>query len=175
MKIYHWVIMPNHYHFLGEIVVPEELSSVMAGINHGYTRYYHRKYGTAGFLWQGRFKSQPVEKDKYFLTCGRYIERNPVRANLVGCPDDYLYSSAAYYTKGKQDGVTISSSVYETFIGNRRTRQRKYKEFILGFDSQDIKQYNNFNKPVGNDFFQKKLIRKKGRYFPRRQGRRYEI
>jgi putative transposase len=174
MRIYHWAIIPNHYHFLAEIATPEDLPSAMAGINQGYTRYYHKKYGTAGFLWQGRFKSQPVQKDKYLLACGRYIERNPVRANFVSYPDDYPYSSAAHYTKGDYDEITAVSPIYEMFIGKKKDKQLEYKKFILDFDPEDIRRYNNFNEPVGDNSFKKRLIKKKGRYLPRRQGRMHK-
>ena len=45
---YHWVLMPNHYHLLLEIAVPERLSSIMAGLARSYVYYHHNKYETAG-------------------------------------------------------------------------------------------------------------------------------
>ena len=83
MSIYHWVIMSNHYHLLLEILEPEKISHCMAGLGRAYTHYYHKTYSTAGYLWQGRFKLQPIEKESYLLACGRYIERNPVRVGIV--------------------------------------------------------------------------------------------
>lgn len=56
IKIYHWVIMPNHYHLILEIKEPEAISKLMAGLARAYTHYYHRINHTSGFLWQGRFK-----------------------------------------------------------------------------------------------------------------------
>lgn len=61
-KVYHWVVMPNHYHLLLELVDPEVISGCMAGLNRSYACYHHRIYHTAGFLWQGRFKLQPGKK-----------------------------------------------------------------------------------------------------------------
>jgi putative transposase len=52
VKVYHWVIMPNHYHLLMEIAEPETISSCMAGLNRSYACYHHRIYHTAGFLYQ---------------------------------------------------------------------------------------------------------------------------
>ena len=63
MSIYHYCIMPNHYHLLLEIKEPELLSSAMAGINKSYSIYYHKRFKTSGYLWQGRFKSKPIQKD----------------------------------------------------------------------------------------------------------------
>ena len=55
MMIYHYCIMPNHYHIEVEFDRVEVLSSAMAGIDRSYTHYYHKRYRTAGYLWQGRF------------------------------------------------------------------------------------------------------------------------
>jgi len=79
---YHWVFMPNHYYLLLELDNPERLSSIMAGLARAYVYYYHHKYQSSGHLWQGRFKSQPIEKEHYLLSCGRYIERNPVKVRI---------------------------------------------------------------------------------------------
>ena len=171
MNVYHWVIMSNHYHLLIEITIPEKLSSIIAGINRGYTHYYHKKYKTAGFLWQGRFKSQPIQKDRYLFACGRYIEQNPVRAHMARCAEDYSYSSARYYVIGDHDSLTIESPAYGAFGNSKKERQTRYKEFLLYFDAQDIEWYNDFNRPMGDESFKQRLVKQRGRYFPRRRGR----
>lgn len=58
MILYHYSLMPNHYHLECEIPIPEKISSVIGGINRAYSHYYHKKYKTAGYLWQGRFLSK---------------------------------------------------------------------------------------------------------------------
>jgi len=74
LKIYHWVIMSNHYHLLLALEQPKQISRVMAGLSKAYSCYQHKIYFAAGFLWQGRFKLQPVQQDSYLAACGRYIE-----------------------------------------------------------------------------------------------------
>jgi len=106
-SIYHWVLMPNHYHLLLEIDEPERISSVMAGLARSYVYYHHKKHQSSGHLWQGRFKSQAIQKEFYLLSCGRYIERNPVKASMVDIAERYPYSSAAYYVFGNDDGLTV--------------------------------------------------------------------
>ena len=63
LQIYHWVLMPTHYHLLLEIEEPERLSSIMAGLARSYAYYYHAKHRSFGHLWQGRFKSQAIQKE----------------------------------------------------------------------------------------------------------------
>ncbi len=47
-----------------------------------HVRRYHRHYESSGHVWQGRFKAFPVQSDEHCLTVLRYVERNPLRANM---------------------------------------------------------------------------------------------
>ena len=51
-----------------------------------YVHYFNRRYRFVGHLWQGRFKSPAIQCEGYLLSCGRYIERNPLEAGLVTEP-----------------------------------------------------------------------------------------
>ena len=82
-RVYHWVWMGNHYHMLVEVVY-ENLRDFAGGIQQAYAQYHHARHNGTGVFWQGRFKSKPVEIGPYLVSCGRYIERNPVRASLAG-------------------------------------------------------------------------------------------
>lgn len=171
ISIYHWVIMPNHYHLLLEIGEPEKISSVMSGLARSYTYRHHRKYHSAGYLWQGRFKSQPIDKETYLLSCGRYIERNPVRAKMVDFAEDYPYSSAAFYVFSKDDGLTTKDPVFDTFGDEPNKQRQSYKEYLKDFNSEDEQLFENIEHPAGPDEFLKRLIRGKGLFLPRRKGR----
>ena len=67
----------------------------MQSLNQSYTIWFNKKYDKNGHLWQGRFKSMVVTKNEYLLDCINYIELNPVRANLVQNPSEYIWSSYA--------------------------------------------------------------------------------
>ena len=170
-KIYHWVIMSNHYHLLLELETPERISKMMAGLARAYTHYHHRKYKTSGYLWQGRFKMQAVEKNSYLLACGRYIERNPVRAGLVSLAWDYAYSSCSFYCEGKQDGLTEESLSFGEFGDNQEQRQKAYKEFLKNFDQEEETHFQQFEHPVGNQMFVDRLFKEGFRLRPRHRGR----
>lgn len=169
-KIYHWVLMSNHYHLLVEIEEPQRLSKLMAGLSRSYTHYYHRTYGTCGYLWQGRFKMQPVQQERYLRACGRYIERNPVRAKMAQKAADYQYSSAAFYCRGINDRITDTSPCFEEF-GPGEDGRRNYESFLADFDETEEKSFDVFEKPLGDQAFIRRLIRSGGRYWPRRRGR----
>jgi len=96
MRILSFCIMPNHWHFVLYPKTGDDLSQFMRWITHTHTQRYHAHYHTTGYghLYQGRFKSFPVQDDDYFLQVCRYIERNPVRAGLVEKIADWRWSSA---------------------------------------------------------------------------------
>lgn len=171
LRIYHWVVMPNHYHLVLELDEPERISSVMAGIGRSYACYHHRKYKSAGYLWQGRFKSQPIQRELYLNACGRYIERNPVKTGIVEAAWDYLYSSARYYTSEHKDSLTKESPLFVDFGMTLEERYHNYREFLKSFDSEEEMLFDNIEFPRGSLEFINKLIKENGRFLPRRQGR----
>lgn len=89
-KLYGWCLMPNHPHL---ILCSNNLSKTMHAINSSYAQYFNCKYNRVGYVWQNRFKSYVVNKDKYLLNLIAYVEYNPVRAKIVSNPEDYKWSS----------------------------------------------------------------------------------
>ncbi len=98
--------MPNHVHLLGEIANHLMLSNFMHDLNRTYTRYFNNKHKKVGHLWQGRFRSMVITKDKYLIDCLSYIEMNPLRANLVKRPSEYPWNSYNARVLGKDDRIT---------------------------------------------------------------------
>jgi putative transposase len=91
--LYGFCLMPNHVHLVGEPLEIKNLSKFMQCLNRSYTAYFNKRYDKVGHLWQGRFKSKVIVKDRYVLDCIQYIEFNPVRANIVKSAANYLWSS----------------------------------------------------------------------------------
>ena len=95
-------LMGNHWHFNLCAKTGEDLSNFMRWVTHTHTQRYHAHYKTTGcgHLYQGRYKSFPIEKDNYFLQVCRYIERNPVRAGLTKKAEDWKWGSAFFRERG---------------------------------------------------------------------------
>lgn len=93
VAIHAWVFMTNHVHLLVTPSDEEGISLMMQSIGRQYVRYFNKTYRRTGTLWEGRFKSCLVQTAEYLLHCYRYIELNPVRANMVDDPADYVWSS----------------------------------------------------------------------------------
>ena len=96
VRIWSWCLMKNHVHM---IAVPDEedsLSRCFADAHVRYTRMINFRERWRGHLWQSRFGSSPMD-ETHLLLGGRYVERNPVRAEVVSAPWDYEWSSAKYH------------------------------------------------------------------------------
>jgi putative transposase len=171
IKLYHWAIMQNHFHLLLEIEDPERLSSAMAGLLRRYTHYHHTTYNTAGYLWQGRFKSQPVQKEEYMIACGRYIERNPVKAGIVVEAYEYPFSSARYYCCGAEDNIITEDPCYKEYARDKKEREEEYREFLRDFDSAQDRRFDAMEKPVGGEEFLRRLVQLNGRLVSCRRGK----
>ena len=171
LKIYHWVVMSNHYHLLLELEEPKAISKIIAGLSKAYSCYHHQAYFVTGFLWQGRFKLQPIQKEGYLVACGRYIERNPVRANMVIEGYEYFYSSARFYCLGETDGITTEDPTFPKFGTDLNHRRNAYIEFLRNFDDEEEKSFHDLEQPAGNKEFIRRLLKEKGRFVPRRKGR----
>ena len=94
IKIYGYCLMSNHVHLLAD---PRDdagnISSLMKRLAGRHARRVNLRNSWSGSLWESRFKCSPIDTDRYLLTCGRYIDLNPVRAGLVQAPEDYAWSS----------------------------------------------------------------------------------
>lgn len=95
VRLYAWCIMSNHWHFVVEPTAEGQLTGFFRWVAHTHAmrwRVAHKAVGL-GPLYQGRFKSFPIQQDGHFLTACRYVERNALSANLVDRAEDYRWGS----------------------------------------------------------------------------------
>ena len=100
VRLIAYCLMPNHFHL---VVIPDgdgDLSRWMQWLMTSHVRRHHRRYGTDGRLWQGRYKAFAVQDDRHLVTVLRYVERNPLRANLVSRAEAWPWSSLARRATG---------------------------------------------------------------------------
>jgi len=103
----------------------------MQAITQSYAKYYKKQYKLIGNLFQGRYKSSYIDKDEYLLECGRYIERNPLRARMVADLSEYYFSSYSFYVNGKKDDIITTDPLYEALSPDPAICRQRYKEYIL--------------------------------------------
>src|SRR5262250_2597411 len=85
----------NHWHLVLWPQREGELTAFVRWLTHTHTQRWHAHYHTSGtgHLYQGRFKSFPIEQDDHLYTVLRYVERNSLRADLVPRVQDWRWSS----------------------------------------------------------------------------------
>ena len=88
-------LLPNHWHLVLRPNRAGEMSRFLRWVTATHTMRYHAHYHTSGqgHVYQGRFKSFPVQDDGHFLTVCRYVERNALRAELVARAEDWRWGS----------------------------------------------------------------------------------
>ncbi len=83
MRLLSYCLMPNHFHLVLWPKGDGDMSRWMQWLMTAHVRRYHRHHHSSGHVWQGRYKSFPIEEDDHLLTVMRYVECNPVRAKTI--------------------------------------------------------------------------------------------
>ena len=126
-----WCLMTNHVHLLltpGEEVAG--LGQLMKRLAGRQTRRHNRLEGRSGTLWESRYKSSPVDTDRYLLACVRYIELNPVRASMVASPESYPWSSCRHRLGRTRCSWLDEDPCYVALGVTEEARRRRYRVFL---------------------------------------------
>jgi putative transposase len=169
-RLFQYCLLDNHVHVLLHLDDLRRLSALRAGLLLAYVRYFNRRYGFVGHLWQGRFRSPLVQRQCYWLSCGRYIERNPVEAGLIAQPWDYRWSSCRHYSLGETDALVATDPDYLELSPDPEPRQQRWREFVVGEDVREaVIQKGEW--AVGDDDFRRRMAPVLARPLPLRRGR----
>jgi putative transposase len=111
MRILAYCLMPNHWHLVLHPRADGDLSKFLQRITLTHTQRYHAQTRTGGYghLYQGRYKSLPVQQDRHLRALVRYVERNAKRAGLVKRAEDWPWSSAHARRYGNEKQKQILS------------------------------------------------------------------
>ena len=128
-----------------------------------YVRYYNYTYKRSGTLWEGRFKSSLVQSEDYLLELYRYIELNPVRADMIKEPSNYSWSSYAINALGKESALHTPHQEYLSLGKTPGQRQKRYRAlFKTHIDTElfgTISERVNKGLALGNERFTKEIER----------------
>lgn len=125
--LFAYCIMPNHSHLI--IKEEEQLSTIMKKINISYAQYFNKKYDKVGHVFQDRYRSEPIEDDRYLLTAVRYVHNNPIKAKIVADCKDYPWSSYNYYIGKCDDNLVDTDFVLAIFSPVAKDSVRMFEEF----------------------------------------------
>jgi putative transposase len=112
-------------------------------------------------LWEGRYKSSLIDSEAYLLACMRYIELNPLRANMVAHPGEYRYSSYAANAQGLANPLLTPHPLYLQLGADPVSRQHHYRELFRQHMEHttihDIREALNQELVLGRDDFKDRI------------------
>lgn len=117
-----WCLMPNHVHLVLKPDAEHALRAVMSSVHTRYAQRINRREQLSGHLFQDRFRSYPMD-DAHLMIAVRYVENNPVKAGLVGAPEEWRWSSARAHLGLGCDPLTDVSAIGR-HVGNWRAYLR---------------------------------------------------
>lgn len=176
LELHAYVLMTNHVHLLATPIRTTSISKVMQSLGRRYVQYFNRKYQRTGTLWEGRYRATVVDTARYFLTCTRYIEQNPLRAGLVGEPAEYPWSSYRRNALCQRDDLITEHEIYRRLGETAADRATAYsalcRERLVPASLNAIREATNKAWALGAKEFSAEVEKCAGRpATPRRRGR----
>jgi putative transposase len=176
VSVHAYVLMPDHVHLL---VTPQDsigLSRMMQWVGRQYVPYFNARYGRSGSLWKGRFRAAVVDADAFVLLCCRYIESNPVRAQLAISPFEYQWSSFAHHAGLKPDPLITDHPIFWALGNTPFEREAAYRQLLeqmpTSAESASLTDAIQKGWPLGSQAFKEGIGKQVGRRVtPARRGR----
>lgn len=159
--IHAYVLMTNHIHLLATPNKVDGISKMMQMLGRYYVQYYNYTNKRSGTLWEGRYKASLIDSDTYALLCYRYIELNPVRANMVQHPSEYPWSSYRANALGQNDALITPHGMYDALGQNEVIRQTQYRSLFAGqideISLAQMREATNKAWVLGSEHFKQKM------------------
>lgn len=176
VAVHAYALMDNHLHLLATPEDAQGLSRLMQSLGRRYVAWFNHKYQRSGTLWEGRFRASLIDSERYFLTCMRYIELNPVRAGLCASPQEFAWSSCAHHLGSQRDLLITEHPLFWSLGNTPFERDAAYGELLgQGLAEDDRKKITEAvlrGRPMGEPNFLKQLANQNGRFAaPRTRGR----
>lgn len=167
VAVHAYVLMTNHVHLLMTPETEKGVSQLMQSLGRYYVRYINQTYSRSGTLWEGRYKSTLVDSEHYFLLVSRYIELNPVRADMVEHPAQYPWSSYQGNALGKAIELLTPHDSYNALGQTAEERQTAYRALfeyhIPELTLKEIREATNKAWVLGDNRFKEQIERQTGR------------
>ena len=164
LTVHAYVWMTNHIHLLATPRFEDSISKVFQSVGRKYVQYFNYTYKRSGTLWEGRYRATVVDTEHYLLKLMRYIELNPVRANMTGHPASYTWSSYARNAEGRlglNDAWLVPHEEYLKLGKNEVERlaayQGLFKTGLTGDDLKQIRESAHKGWALGNQRFIKEI------------------
>lgn len=166
VALHAYVLMTNHVHLLLTPAETDGISRLTRVLGSRYAQYINKSYKRTGTLWEGRHKSSAVDTENYLLKCYRYIELNPVAANMVSRPEEYRWSSFGVHAWGDDPKFVQLHDEYLRLGSSREERCHAYRELFRNQLSEEdlhrIRKTAHYCQPLGSERFREQIEAKTG-------------
>ena len=152
VALFAYCVMPNHWH----LVVQPPDAVVLAKFVHWLTTKHalawHAHNGTSGtgHVYQNRFKAFPVQTNEHFLVLCRYVERNPVRAQLVDSAAEWRWSSHRANVHSTAEAASMSPHLSEWPVARPADWKRWVEDVRMDSETADVRRSIAHGKPYGS-------------------------
>ena len=136
-ELYAYCFMTNHVHLVIKENEVGEISKIMTKILSHYATWFNKKYDRVGALFANRYKSEPVEDERYYLSLVRYIHQNPVKGGMVKTLSGYAHSSYNEYIKDNAD-ITDIDFLLDMMHDDRKTAIKLFAELNETADNESF-------------------------------------
>jgi putative transposase len=129
-ELFAYTLMSNHFHLVLRPQAGQSISRIVQSLTVAHTWRYHRRHGSVGHIWQGRFRSPVLQADEHLLTVLRYVEANPWRAGLVADLKDYPWTSFPAHGLGRADPLLSEAPVWSRLGATEPARQAHWRRWV---------------------------------------------
>jgi len=130
VQVHAWVLLDDALHLLLTPTREGGLSRLMQSLGRSYVRHFNQRHGRSGTLWEGRYRSNLIESERYLLACMVYIDLNPVRAGMVEQPQDYRWSSHRHCIGQANDKCVTPHALFWGLGNTPFAREAAYAELV---------------------------------------------
>ncbi len=163
-QLHAYVLMTNHVHLLMTPNTENGISKAIQMLGRYYVQYFNYSYKRTGTLWEGRYKASLIDSASYLLTCYRYIELNPVRANMVDDPSEYPWSSYRSNALGHADYLTVPHIEYlrlgKTELDCQAAYRGLFRNHLSEKTVEEIRAATNKAWVLGSNYFKEQIAGK---------------
>jgi len=153
-----YCLMDNHIHLVAVPSTSDGLTACLGVVHWKYALAINLREDWKGHLWQSRFLSYPLS-DEHLYNAIRYIELNPVRAEIVARPDEYVWSSARAHIQKKPDKLISGNAC----VFNIKDWDSFLAAHISETEQKLFEKHANTGRPLGNGAFIERLEKITGR------------
>lgn len=130
VSVHAYVLMSSQLHLLATPADDRGIPQTMQAVGREYVRLFNRRQSRTGTLWEGRYRANLIQAERYLLPCMAYMDLAPVWAGVVAEPAEYPWSSHGHYVGVRNDRLLTPHPIYWQLGNTPFAREEAYAELV---------------------------------------------